>query len=204
VSIIEPRSDELNEAFSSEMDVRLANGKRAKRRIFHRRPLFLDVRITQGSAQVFDFRCAVVHLKSTDAKLADTGSSLRAAAARLLARWIADDRGQGIETDYLILGDMNAETAEQGLRDFSEQNGLDLLSVGMRETYGQDDALTRVASKRLLDHIVVTSDSVALMPEKDLGEQIIIRSDAVLSDWTREFSDHVPVAVRFVLRSDVD
>jgi hypothetical protein len=42
------------------------------------------------------------------------------------------------------------------------------------------------------------------MPQEDEDEQIIIRSDQKISDWTTAFSDHVPVAVRFVIGEDVD
>lgn len=180
------------------MKVELSNGTAAQRNVFHRRPMFLEVRVAQAAA-VFDFRCAIVHLKSTDTKLADTGSAIREASAQTLARWIAADREAGGEDDYLIMGDMNAETARQGLAAFSEENDLALLSLGMREDYGHD-ALTRVASKRLLDHIVVTRDLVSAMPEEDLGEQLIVRSDLELAEFTKGYSDHIPVAVRFIIR----
>lgn len=196
-------SPKVAKAFEAKLKVALANGKTAERAVFYRKPLLLDVRVAQSGLNVFDFRCAVVHLKSTDSELKDTGSSLRSAAATALTQWIADDRDSGIETDYLILGDLNAETAEQGLAAFSDKNDLRLLSVGMEDTYGPE-ALTRVASGRLLDHIVITSDSVPYMPVDDLKEQIIIRADTKLADWTTEYSDHVPVAVRFVLGEDQD
>jgi len=110
----------------------------------------------------------------------------------------------GEERDYLILGDMNAETANQGLGPFTGDAGLSLLSVGMQDKYGKAEALTRVASKRLLDHIVVTSAAFWDMPEVDKEEQIIIRADTKIDDFTTELSDHVPVAVRFVLGEDTD
>jgi hypothetical protein len=37
-----------------------------------------------------------------------------------------------------------------------------------------------------------------------MSEQIIIRADADIAGWTSEMSDHVPVAVRFVLGEDKD
>lgn len=196
VRVIEVPGD-IEAELAQEIRVELSNGKTADRKVFHRRPMFLEVQVSQGAA-VFDFRCAIVHLKSTDTKLADTGSSIREASARTLARWIARDRESGTETDYLILGDMNAETARQGLAAFSAENDLALLSLGMREDYGHD-ALTRVASRRLLDHIVVTRDLVAAMPEEDLGEQLIVRSDLELAAFTKDYSDHIPVAVRFII-----
>ena len=128
---------------------------------------------------------------------------MRLRAASVLARWIELDRAVATETDYIILGDMNAEIAKQGLEPFATESGLKLLSVGMRNKYGAN-ALTRVASGRLLDHIVVTSDTVALMPDEDIDEQIIIRSDTRLAEWTAAFSDHVPVAARFVIGKDRD
>lgn len=152
---------------------------------------------------MFDFRAGVVHLKSTDTKLKDKGNELRKRAAQALGKWITKDRKARGERDYVVMGDMNAETSKQGLAPFT-QGDLALLSVGMKEEYGSDQALTRVASKRLLDHIVVTTESLALAPPEDLDEQIIIRADLKIDGFTEEYSDHVPVAVRFVLAKDRD
>ena len=184
---------------SATVTVEVKNEGPVKRRVFLRAPLLADVRVQQAGG-VFDFRCAVVHLKSTDFKLADTGTGMRAAAARLLARWIEEDRATAGERDYLIMGDMNAEKPDQGLKPFMSE-GLSLLSVGMRDKYGEQ-ALTRVASGRFLDHIVITSDSTAYLPPEDEDEQLVIRSDTKLADFTEEYSDHVPIAVRFVLGDD--
>jgi hypothetical protein len=83
-------------------------------------------------------------------------------------------------------------------------------------TKGPDAAITRFASGRLLDHIAITSDSVPFMPESDEKEQIIIRSDISVKGFTKpvkgssgpfqqfEFSDHLPVAVRFIIGKDRD
>lgn len=189
--------------FEEEIVVEMADGAKPTKPVFLRKPLLCDVSVRQGEDKVFDFRCAVVHLKSTDFEYKDKGNSLRLAAARELARWIQADREEGGERDYLVMGDMNAETSQQGLRAFAESEDLKLLSVEMRGKYGED-ALTRVASKRLLDHIVVTGDSVTAMPEEDLQEQLIIRLDTEISDFTSNLSDHVPVAVRFIIEEDQD
>lgn len=190
--------------FDMTLEVEMSDGQRKTKEVFYRKPLLADVRIAQAEDKVFDFRCAIVHLKSTDWKIEDEGASLRRAAAETLARWIQQDRGQNPERDYLILGDMNAETAAQGLSSFLQTEELDVLSVGMQEKYGKHDALTRIKSRRLLDHIVVTDDAAEYMPEQDLGEQIIIRSDRNLHNFMEGYSDHVPVAVRFVLGVDQD
>jgi endonuclease/exonuclease/phosphatase family metal-dependent hydrolase len=151
---------------------------------------------------VFDFRTAIVHLKSTDTSVADKGNKWRVTAAKALAAWITADQSMAGERDYLVMGDMNAETAQQGLGPLSKDHRL--LTVGMQTRYGKEEALTRVASKRLLDHIVITSDAVAHMPAEDIEEQLIIRTDTQIANWTSDFSDHVPVAVRFVLGKDAD
>ncbi|MGH6825533.1 endonuclease/exonuclease/phosphatase family protein [Methyloceanibacter sp.] len=203
VSKIAP-SPSIAKLFQSKVEVTKRKGEKVQRSVFFREPLLLDVRVIQSSSLVYDFRCAVVHLKSTDSELSDTGSGLRAKAAEILAQWIAADREVSKESDYLILGDMNAETAAQGLAAYAERSDLRLLSVGMKEKYGPDAAITRVASKRLLDHIVITADSEVKMPEEDLSEQLIVRSDTLVSDWKTELSDHVPVAVRFTLGKDQD
>ena len=189
--------------FKNKLKVELSNGSKVERTVFLRPPLLCDVRVRQATS-AFDFRCAIVHLKSTDNQIKDTGNALRGAAAKELADWLEADRSAGNEQDYIILGDMNAETARQGLEDFTTSQGLNLLSVGMQEKYGTDQALTRVKSKRLLDHIVVTSEASASMPAEDEDEQIIIRSDTEISNWTKDMSDHVPVAVRFVIGEDRD
>lgn len=129
---------------------------------------------------------------------------MRLAAARELARWIEFDSESGAERDYLVLGDMNAETAKQGLESFAAGQNLKLLSVGMQDKYGTAEALTRVASKRMLDHIVITGEAFTSMPPEDKEEQIIVRSDREISDWTKSLSDHVPVAVRFIISDDQD
>jgi endonuclease/exonuclease/phosphatase family metal-dependent hydrolase len=188
--------------FSGRLRVEKRNGETVSKAVFHRKPLLVEARVSHGSERIYDFRTAVVHLKSTDSSLGDTGSSLRKAAARALAEWIHEDQEETGERDYLILGDMNAETARQGLSPF--RDGLSLLSVGMQERYGEETALTRVASRRMLDHIVVTDDAAVLIPDQDENEQIIIRSDRVLQNFTSELSDHVPVAVRMVINVDDD
>jgi endonuclease/exonuclease/phosphatase family metal-dependent hydrolase len=193
-----------NGFFEEVLDVKMSNGKIKQKPVFLRKPLLLDVSVRQESNRQFDFRCAIVHLKSTDSSIKDKGNALRLAAARELTRWVAHDRHEGLERDYLVMGDMNAEQAQEGLQDFTSQNDLRLLSVGMQAKYGTNEALTRVASKRLLDHIVVTNDSVPLMPAVDEDEQIIIRSDTVIGDWIHQYSDHIPVAVRFVIGEDLD
>lgn len=175
----------------------MSNGETRERAVFYRPPLLAQVRVSQ-SGGVFDFRCAVVHLKSTDPDLEDKGNALRLAAADALRRWIESDVRDSGEHDYLILGDMNAETAQQGLGGFGDR--LETLSVGMQDRYGREEALTRVASRRFLDHIVVTSDAKTAMPAEDIGEQLVIRSDTRIADWIEDYSDHVPVAVRFILR----
>jgi endonuclease/exonuclease/phosphatase family metal-dependent hydrolase len=190
--------------FNEELRVKLRSGEEVPRSVFHRQPLLCEVRVRQQGGGTFDFRCAVAHLKSTDSELKDTGNELRARGAAALARWIEMDMEEVGELDYLIMGDMNAETAQQGLGAFAKGNDLKLLSVGMRDKFGEVEALTRVASRRLLDHIVVTGSASALMPKEDEDEQIIIRSDQKLGDWTTAFSDHVPVAVRFVIGEDSD
>lgn len=202
--------------FDNQVTTTATDGTKKKRDVFLRPPLLCDVRVKQSANKVFDFRCAIVHLKSTDPKLKDKGSGMRAAAAKELARWVSHERDNGSEQDFLVMGDMNAEEAAQGLTPFAKASDMKLLSVGMKEKYGTGDngAITRFASKRLLDHIVVTSDSVEYMPKSDEDEQIIIRSDVEVGGFTKmlsggsfaqyKYSDHLPVAVRFVLRKDRD
>jgi len=202
--------------FENVIEVADTKGVNKKREVFPRPPLLCDVRVKQSSSKVFDFCCAIAHLKSTDPKLKDKGTGMRAAAASELARWVADLRGNGAEQDFFVMGDFNAEEAQQGLAPFAEAQDLRLLSIGMKKKYGtgEDGAITRFASGRLLDHIVVTQDTLALMPKDDLQEQIIIRSDIEVSGFTKqltgggfaqyEFSDHLPVAARFILGKDRD
>ncbi len=202
--------------FGNKIKVTYKDGSKKTKDVFLRPPLLCDVRVKQSSSKVFDFRCAVVHLKSTDPKIADSGSGMRTAAAMELARWVAAEKANGAELDFLIMGDMNAETAEQGLEPFAKKNDLKLLSVGMKKNYGTaaDGAITRFSSKRLLDHIVITQDTVPYMPDSDKKEQIIIRSDLEVKGFTKrltsgtfaqyDYSDHLPVAVRFVLGKDAD
>ena len=189
--------------FDDRIEVRLSNGRTIEKDVFYRKPFLAKVRVRQSSRKSYDFRCVNVHLKSTDWDIEDEGNSMRVAASGAVARWIRDDKRQTNELDYITLGDMNAETAMQGLNGFLDDDDLSLLSVGMQGHYG-NDALTRVASGRLLDHIVVSRESVELMPEEDIEEQIIIRSDLPIANFTRDLSDHVPVAVRFILGEDRD
>jgi endonuclease/exonuclease/phosphatase family metal-dependent hydrolase len=199
VSILDVPED----LFGEEIEVRFRDGRAAMRKVFLRAPLLLQVRVRQSATAVFDFRCAVVHLKSTDRDFADEGAGMRARASEILAEWIRRDRQDTGETDYIVMGDMNAETDEQGLSGFLGDHDLATLSVGMRERHGTN-ALTRVASGRLLDHIVVTSDAFTKLPEEDENEMIIIRSDTRIERFTESLSDHIPVAVRFVMKADDD
>jgi endonuclease/exonuclease/phosphatase family metal-dependent hydrolase len=198
----------------------IQNGKKVTKKVFPRAPLLCDIRVTQGQGKVFDFRCAIVHTKSTDDSLKDQGVGMRQAASAALEKWVTKNLAEGVEKDFLVMGDMNAEEAAEGLAAFAKSRKMKLLSVGMKEkhgTKGPDGAITRFVSGRLLDHIAITSDSVAFMPKSDEKEQIIIRSDVSVKGFTKpvkgspsgglqqfEFSDHIPVAVRFVLGKDQD
>lgn len=188
--------------FDNDIELQMRDCRVVQRKVFLRLPLICNVKVRQSNNEVFDFRCAIVHLKSTDLDIKDKGDSMRLAAAAELARWLRKEREEGVEQDYIIMGDMNAETAKQGLEGFTQDQELELLSIGMQDRY--NDALTRVASKRLLDHTVVTSDTITAMPEEDLEEQLIIRTDTQVANWTTDFSDHIPVAVRFILGPDRD
>jgi endonuclease/exonuclease/phosphatase family metal-dependent hydrolase len=204
--------------FESKIQV-VKNGKKVQSAVFPRDPLLCDVRVTQGAKKAFDFRCAVVHTKSTDPDLKDKGAGLRQAASKALEKWVADGLAEGGEKDFLVMGDMNAEEAAEGLEAFAKSKKMKLLSVGMKKkhgTKGEKGAITRFVSGRLLDHIAITSDTVAFMPKSDENEQIIIRSDVSIEGFTKpvegssgpfqqfQFSDHVPVAVRFIIRKDSD
>jgi endonuclease/exonuclease/phosphatase family metal-dependent hydrolase len=197
----------------------IKKGKKTNSRVFPREPLLCDVRVTQGTGKAFDFRCAVVHTKSTDPDLKDKGDSMRHAASKALEGWVASGLADGGERDFLVIGDMNAEEATQGLEAFAKSKKMKLLSVGMDKKHGKtgdNGAITRFKSGRLLDHIAITSDTVAFMPKSDEEEQIIIRSDISIDGFTKPvkgskgpfqqfgFSDHVPVAVRFVIGKDAD
>ncbi|HEX8598967.1 MAG TPA: endonuclease/exonuclease/phosphatase family protein [Chloroflexia bacterium] len=208
---------EPGDIFNETLDVEMANGKIATRDVFYRKPLLCEVRVQQSDEKVFDFRCAIVHLKSTDNKIADKGNALRLKAAGTLAAWVNEEYSNGPERHLLVMGDMNAETAQQGLEPFIDGENLKLLSIQMKERHGvqgEGGAITRVASKRLLDHIVVTGD--AQIPEEDLDEQIIIRAETDMQSFMyddvnaeganvqKPLSDHIPVAVRFILAQDED
>lgn len=190
-----------DELFDGKIEVELSNGSKRDKSIFLRAPHVTEVRIRNGS-RAFDFRCANVHLKSTDWDYKDKGNAHRLAASERLAAWVSEDRAATSEIDYFIFGDMNGERASQGLGPFLDHDALDLLSVGMKEKYGEENSLTRVASQRTLDHIVVTSDTSALAPSSDLGEQIIVRTDRRIPNFTRNYSDHIPVAARFIIADD--
>jgi endonuclease/exonuclease/phosphatase family metal-dependent hydrolase len=212
------RLDAPGKIFEGSVDV-IQNGKKVSKKVFIRDPLLCDVRVTQGTGKAFDFRCAVVHTKSTDPKLKDKGVGMREAASKALEKWVTTGLDEGGEKDFLVMGDMNAEEAKQGLAAFAHSKKMKLLSVGMKKKHGSEGergAITRFVSGRLLDHIAITSDTVAFMPKSDEKEQIIIRSDVSVKGFTKpvkgstgpfqqfEFSDHIPVAVRFIIAKDQD
>jgi endonuclease/exonuclease/phosphatase family metal-dependent hydrolase len=205
--------------FTNTVKVVLKSGGTETRKVFPRAPLLCHVRVTQGQGKAFDFRCAVVHTKSTDPDLKDKGVGMRLAASKALQAWVTKSLNDPVEKDFLVMGDMNAEEAKEGLEAFAKSKNMKLLSVGMKGkhgTQGPDAAITRFVSGRLLDHIAVTSDTVQFMPKSDEKEQIIIRSDVSVKGFSKpvkgstgpftkfEFSDHVPVAVRFILGKDKD
>src|SRR5688500_7126245 len=214
VRVLPPPKDLFNGTISV-----VKKGKKTTTKVFPRDPLLCDVRVAQGAGKAFDFRCAVVHTKSTDPDLKDKGDSVREASSVALEKWVTTGLADGVERDFLVMGDMNAEEAKQGLEAFAKSMKLKLLSVGLKKkhgTTGDKGAITRFVSGRLLDHIAITSDTVAFMPKSDEKEQIIVRSDISIEGFTKpvkgskgpfqqfEFSDHVPVAVRFIIGKDSD
>lgn len=215
VKVLDPDPASL---FEGKISV-VKSGKKTTARVFPRDPLLCNVSVRQSTGKVFDFRCAIVHTKSTDPDLKDKGVGMRQAASKTLEGWVTDGLKKGGERDFLVMGDMNAEEANEGLAAFANSKKMKLLSIGMKKkhgTKGPGGAITRFASGRLLDHIAITSDTVALMPKSDEDEQIIIRSDISVEGFTKpvkgsagpfqqfEFSDHVPVAVRIILGKDAD
>ena len=109
--------------------------------------------------------------------------------------------GGAILPTYDAVFRFNAETNEQGLGPLLVDDEYAVLSLGMQAEYGEQNSLTRVASRRTLDHIVITEDTQSLMPDADLGEQIVIRTDRRMPNFTRDISDHIPVAARFLIGS---
>lgn len=190
-----------DQVFDGKIEVEYTDGTKRKKNIFLRDPHITEVRVRNGQ-RTFDFRCANVHLKSTDWNYKDKGNAHRLAAAERLATWISQDRSATSEIDYFVFGDMNGEKAAQGLGPLLDDDTLNVLSVGMQEKYGVENSLTRIASKRTLDHIIVTSDTAVLAPSNDLGEQIIIRTDRRIHNFSKTYSDHVPVAARFIISDD--
>ncbi|HEU4694758.1 MAG TPA: endonuclease/exonuclease/phosphatase family protein [Vicinamibacterales bacterium] len=200
--------------------VKKKTGEKNTKKVFLRDPLICDVRVVQGNLKAFDFRCAIVHTKAFDNTLKDTGTGMRQAASRALEKWVTKGLEEGSEKDFLVMGDMNAEEAKEGLSAFAKSKKMKLLSVGMRAKHGKEGergAITRFKSGRLLDHIAITSDTVSFMPKGDEKEQIIIRSDVSVKGFTKpvtgskpgglqqfKFSDHIPVAVRFIISKDTD
>ena len=208
------------DVFNGKLQVVKKSGEKITKPVFERAPLICDVRIVQGSSKAFDFRCAIVHTKALDNDLKDKGTGLRQAASKALEGWVTKGLEEGGEKDFLVMGDMNAEEANEGLEAFAKSKKMKLLSVGMRAKHGKEGdrgAITRFKSGRLLDHIAITSDTVSFMPKGDEKEQIIIRSDVSVEGFTKpipgskpgglqqfKFSDHIPVAVRFIISKDTD
>ena len=173
---------------------RLEAKTRSGRTAFPRAPLFARCKVEDGNTVPVEFLMIVVHLKAFgDAESRER----RRLAGQMLSEIIADVR----ETDRLPVilgGDLNDRIDTDVFAPLTDSPDLFALTA--------DDAASGAISfvgqqhRSLIDHIIVSGD---VSPAPISGDDAaIVRLDRTVRDFAEGVSDHVPLVMRLVARTD--
>ncbi|WDE02095.1 trypsin-like peptidase domain-containing protein [Thalassomonas actiniarum] len=180
--------DDLNQKYADLLDARTRGGKRA----FPREPLFAECTVKADNHGAVKFMLIVLHLKA----FGDAASrARRTLASEKLVNIIKDIRDEQ-SLPVIMGGDYNDILNTEVFA--ALQDSPDLFALTADDS--DSDAATYVGGSRrsVIDHIVISRD---LSPADISGDDAaIVRIDKSMADFVNDISDHVPLAMRLVMR----
>ena len=180
--------NDLNKQYANNLDTRTRGGKK----VFPREPLFAECTVKADNRQAVRFMLIVLHLKA----FGDAASrARRTIASEILVNIIRDIRDKQ-NLPVVMGGDYNDILNTDVFS--ALQDSPDLFALTADDS--DSDAATYVGGSRrsVIDHIVISRD---LSPANISGDDAaIIRIDKSMANFVDDISDHVPLAMRLVMR----
>lgn len=136
----------------------------------------------------FEFYTLPLHLKGkTEA------AARQAMASRILAASVLKMRREGRDSDWLLLGDLDAKIAAANFAPLARHG---LVPLSAEDEAGQSITYLKDGLKSMIDHVYVSPN---LKPPAGSEGFVIAAADKTYPDYLREISDHRPIATRLSL-----
>ena len=168
----------------------------------HSRKLRLPLMATLR-AGAFDFTIVGLHLKGpirpAGCHRRDTNQRIRRRQLDELLAELARRRQRAeVDSDTILIGDMNSQLRDPGVRHLS-RSGYRLLTADAHRKPGSGRISYRKGRKVALDHVAITSGALAeAIPQStEYARVLTTGSRTARARFRRRFSDHAPVWTRF-------
>jgi hypothetical protein len=116
----------------------------------------------------------------------------RGFASRILAAAVARMVEKGVDSDWLLLGDLNAELAATNFAPLSKHG---LLPLSAEDERNQSVTFLKAPQRSRVDHLYISPN---LVPH-GAGGVFVPAADKTFPEYLREISDHRPVVTRLSL-----
>lgn len=159
---------------------------------FPRPPLEAYVQIKDLEGVKFDFNMIVLHLKASGGS---ENEARRKEAIKDLTQYIKSEIAQGVDPDFVVLGDWNDALTDTG----STNVFLPMLNdpqtfMFLTEKLTNQFSYISNTFKSLIDHIMITADA---QTEYGQGECKVLYLDRQYLSYPNNVSDHRPVMACF-------
>lgn len=140
----------------------------------------------------FDFFAVPLHLKAKD-----EGALRREIASKIMAAAIDKMVPKFSETDWILLGDLNAEIASNN---FAPLGRKGLVPLSAEDEQNQSFTYLKAPYKSMIDHVYVTADMAKRYGSDDF---FVVAADKTYPAYIKEISDHRPIVTRLSLADAV-
>jgi len=140
----------------------------------------------------FDFYAVPLHLKAMD-----EGSLRREMASKILAAAIDRMIPKVGDSDWILLGDLNAEIASTNFAPLSRKG---LVPLSAEDEQNQSFTYLKSPHKSMIDHVYITADMARRFGSDDF---FIVAADKTYPAYIKEISDHRPIVTRLSLADAV-
>lgn len=159
---------------------------------FPRPPLEAYVQIKDLEGVKFDFNMIVLHLKASGGS---ENEARRKEAIKYLTQYIKSEIAQGVDPDFVVLGDWNdvltdPESTNVFLPMLNDPQTFLFLTAKLTNQF----SYISNTFKSLIDHIMITTDAQS---EYGQGECKVLYLDQQYLSYPNNVSDHRPVMARF-------
>jgi hypothetical protein len=136
----------------------------------------------------FDFLAIPLHLKAMD-----EGGLRREIASKILAAAIDKMMPTVGETDWILLGDLNAKIASENFAPLSKRG---LVALSAEDEQNQSFTYLKAPHKSMIDHVYITADMAKRFGSDDF---FVVAADKTYPAYVKEISDHRPIVTRLSL-----